>query len=378
MIVLETVPADFMDLPRQINDYPELKRLSAHSIIATQHYTTFPASAESFASIILGVYPPRNYYQSCLVNKQELKNLPGLLSEARTNNYRSALYLPYMAGVPLDKRLQEFAGFDKVYATSSNPDYKKNAETHFLEPGVFLADDLAFSELLSDIEENIEKKNSYLSIFLPQSGHAPFPNRPPSMSIADYGHQLTVNQLKWLSKLTKLLKAKNTLDKTTIIITGDHGIRTGKEDPKFIPGLIDEYSFKVPLFIFAENLIPEPQTITGPTSHIDLLPTLIDMHGWQSDLEFQGLPIRKAAQSNRRLFFFADWYFSADGFMDDGKFYMTSHILERTLENDSMKFDLELSKMSPNDSLRVVETISDMKQLSFDWIEKVICTYGNS
>ena len=67
VFVLETGSDQFVDLRDDLDSFPALARLSQHSLLALNHYVTFPASAESLFSLFNSVYPPRSYYTTCIV-----------------------------------------------------------------------------------------------------------------------------------------------------------------------------------------------------------------------------------------------------------------------------------------------------------------------
>jgi hypothetical protein len=104
------------------------------------------------------------------------------------------------------------------------------------------------------------------------------------------------------------------LDKTIIVVTGDHGIRTATEDPSFEPhGLVPDYSFHVPLLIFAPKVLESQQTIQGVTSHVDIAPTVLDLLGIREVREFeQGLAAWESGRSRRRIFLRAGDYLGAE------------------------------------------------------------------
>ena len=68
VFVLETGSDHFMDLRDDLNSFPTLGKLSRNSLIAMNHYTTFPASSESLFSLFNSIYPPRNFYSTCIVS----------------------------------------------------------------------------------------------------------------------------------------------------------------------------------------------------------------------------------------------------------------------------------------------------------------------
>jgi len=54
-------------------------------------------------------------------------------------------------------------------------------------------------------------------------------------------------QEEWLDELVEFIDRIEKLEKTTIVITGGHGIRTAREDPQLNAVFIDERLFHVPL-----------------------------------------------------------------------------------------------------------------------------------
>jgi ABC-type branched-subunit amino acid transport system ATPase component len=54
-------------------------------------------------------------------------------------------------------------------------------------------------------------------------------------------------QEEWLDELVEFIDRIEKLEKTTIVITINHEIRTVREDPQLIAVFIVEHSFHVPL-----------------------------------------------------------------------------------------------------------------------------------
>ena len=177
--------------------------------------------------------------------------------------------------------LHENLGFDYIYHADTDPEIDELSR-----------DRQAFNKMFADIKNNIESNIPYVAVLLPQIGHAPWPEKPPEISVKEYGKKKAIQHDMWLSELISLLEKTQKLDHTTIVVSSDHGIRTKHEDPEFRTGFIDEYSYKVPLMIFSTASFKQREYITRKTSHIDVVPTLLGVHDIERDRTYeQGLPV---------------------------------------------------------------------------------------
>jgi arylsulfatase A-like enzyme len=81
-----------------------------------------------------------------------------------------------------------------------------------------------------------------------------------------------------LGLLVDLLKKQGLSRKTILVIAGDHGQPMGQHAGNFYNSrFLYEENVRVPLLILAEGRILEPKVIEEIGSHVDLLPTLMDL-----------------------------------------------------------------------------------------------------
>lgn len=365
IIGLETGSASFMDLVNDLDSFPAIRRLSNNALIMSDHYTTFPTSAESWFSVLSGIYPPRSYYSTCVVSSDEKINkpFPGIVSAFAANNYITSLYLPYKETMPIDIALNENLGYEYIYY----------ADTDLQTEGLS-RDKQAFNKMLDDLKDKIQSKVPYVSVFLPQHGHAPWPDKPPESSIKEHGRQVAIQQDRWLLELIALLEKTKRLDHTTIVVLSDHGIRTKHEDPDFRVGFIDEYSFKVPLMIFSRSSFDKKEYINRMTSHIDIAPTLLELHGIKRDISYeQGLPVWSDGIDSRITFYLGDWYFGADAYITNGKSKMSSNVLNVSFSNTKLHFNNKDIDYKREDANNVQNVINKFYGIQQQWVEKFIC-----
>lgn len=93
------------------------------------------------------------------------------------------------------------------------------------------------------------------------------------------GYLNTFAYTDWaLGLLIEELRKRNLLEKSILFIYGDHGQELEDRSPHFEINLnLTQDTLHVPLLIYAEGRIQNPQKIETVSSQIDLLPTLLDL-----------------------------------------------------------------------------------------------------
>jgi hypothetical protein len=298
-------------------------------------------------------------------NTRLSRPIPGFLSKLRDSGYVTSLYLPYNDVVPLDHTLHQNQGFSTVYFAQSEENQGKGMDVQALDA------------MKADISGWLASGQRYAAVFLPQIGHAPWPGRPESVSIAEYGKRIAIMQDEWLGQIVDVVEKAGRLDKTLILFVGDHGIRTTREDPQFNAGFLDEYSFRVPLLLFSKSAFEQPLYIEMLTSHIDISPSVLDLLGIERDRSIeQGLALWDAGLKQRTTFFFGNWYFGADGFHKDGVFKMYSEVLDTSFVNDKLRFNASNILKNSEESISVRDTTRKIYAIQQRWLKQYICDSG--
>ncbi len=181
-------------------------------------------------------------------------------------------------------------------------------------------------------------------------------------------------QDSWLGEIVELIDNAGKLEKTTIIITGDHGIRTTREDPKLNSGFLDEYSFHVPLLVFSASAFTRPTYINMLTSHIDISPSLLELLGVNRNrASEQGLSLWDSGLEDRTTFFLGNWYFGADGFHEKGQYKMYSEVLAASFENNKLEFDASNLVEDEEESMKVRYKTRKLYALQRVWLKQYFC-----
>lgn len=351
--VFETLPTRFLAPDDNLDDLPNLRRLRDHSFVAQRHYTTFPRTHEALFSLLSSWYP------SDVVRPFEEQHpdmmVPGLMRTLSALGYHTSVYSPMLQRLSLDKEMFQALGVQQVIYP---PDALVPPETRQDQRAAWgkrrvARDEATLNLMKQDLERCLTEGQHFAAVFLPQIGHIPYPNVPQNSGEKDLRKQarpVLAMQDAWLGELLQLLERHQQLEQTVIILVGDHGVRTQNEDSSFPPGMIDEYTFHVPLFLYVPQVLNRTVAIPWVTSHIDVAPTVLDLLGIEEGREFeQGAPIWNADLAKRKTYFFANPAFGADGYYSDGRFYMWNHMSDSVYQKLTPHFetsDLVKGKLS--------------------------------
>ena len=362
LFILETASIEFLDIRQAIPPYPALDALRSKLYRAANHYSSFPASAESNLSILTGIYPPRAIYGTCLIDlPREGRHLPGPIAALRAQGYATALYAPFRSQVPADKAVFEGTGFERVVYGQALP-------------GAASADERAFTQLLADVKAWTAAKRRFAVAFLPQLGHGPW-SPELGATVKERGTRLVERQLEWLNQLIAVLRAGGTLDDTVILITGDHGVRTTQEDERVKVGMIDRYSLQVPLLLYAPKADLTALDPSLPSSHVDVPVELAQLFGLPHLPNYQGLAFEHPKCIDRRQFMMAGWYYGANGFRDRTRAAMYSDLLDLVYERRDGVVDFGTTDLvtDPAERNRVRQMLTRMTDLQDSWITNRAC-----
>lgn len=152
-------------------------------------------------------------------------------------------------------------------------------------------------------------------------------------------------------------------------MTADHGVRFAEEDSRFRPGTIDDYTFHLPLLLYAPPARRDTKFIEWATSHIDIQPSILDLLGVDRGRQFeQGSPIWNEALARRTVFFWAGRALGADGFHRGGEYFMWNRLRDTVYRNSIMRFSEANRVRDQATAHSVMEEIEKMDLLRRSWL----------
>lgn len=358
IFMMETGAAQALDLAVVGRDLPGIGPLSSRAFVTSRHYTTHPYSSDALYSVFSGRYP---HGRRRVLRKAGPGALKGLMTNLSVGVPMRRVYVPSLYGIEGDDRMYEAFGADLVYASDEHGqdplrevaqrraaalvdelerdgiDFEGRARARLVAR--LRADFQALEKAKRDIREAIAARRRYAVMFFPQIGHGPWQPLHDEPTVLERGRALMLLQDTWLREMLDVVRGLGRLDRTVVVVTSDHGVRTRTEDPILPVGQISDYMFRVPLLVYAPQTLSSTVRIDEPTSHIDLTPTVLALLGQTGDLaETQGVPLWQRS-TRRRIYLLAFAYGGADGFVQDGRYYMRQGLSGATFVSNRFHFE---------------------------------------
>lgn len=303
---------------------PFLKKMAGEGLFLSNHFTTANISARAAFSIFTGIYPCPSQKILSMEKDQVIPTL---------NRYLGS-------------------GYDYFFVHPTSPSYwfpqflflnnklgeldSKNNMPEGSRPDVT---DLAHNELDSFdfLQSRLDRaREPFLAVYWSFIPHYPYSDYGPNFRIKknlDDNRDRYYNNLRALDEQLRLtyehLVKTQMADRTLFVFIGDHGEAFGQH-PGVWTHTMGSYSemYRVPAIFWQPKLIP-PQRIQFPTSHVDIVPTLLDVLGMPFDeSKFQGDSVLRGTPARKYIFMM-------DGYAD----YISA--ISRDMKKVSICFNLD-------------------------------------
>lgn len=316
IVSLDTLRADHLNCyqyKKRITS-PNMDKIAKEGILFNNFYSTAPATLSSQMSILTGFYPTyhgityRNWAESPL----RLATLGLIPKETLTTTLADQGYYcaAYTGGCFFISTLNYSKGF---HLYNNTTDYTAGSVKN------------VFPKAFSWLAKNSNKKffmflhtyeihSPYTETYYAEKENIPpFPEYKRDRANYDSGILLTD---KYIGKLVSTLKENNLWEKTILIITSDHGddLGTRKSGSEHGHNLFNEL-IHVPCIFKLPNKFAQGKIIDVVASSVDLVPTIMDILGIKSKIEYSGktlLPIIHGNEGRDRFAYSEDVVFGPD------------------------------------------------------------------
>lgn len=298
-VVLESAAPRFLrPYGAAADPMPFLTGLVPDSLLMTDAYCVYPESILGQLAILHAVAPgpdrrPEQY--------RDL-SVPSLAEMLAPRGYRSAL---------VHAGRFAFLGMEHVLAAGGF-DHLADAATlgGERESSFGVDEESAVAALLAWVD-SMPGDAPFVAAWLPIAGHHPYAS--PAGGPFPYDDELGCyrNALHWcdrnLRTLWQELCRRRPADQLLLCVVGDHGQAFGEHDGNLghTFGLYDE-NVRVPWLLHAPGLTRGLARWTTPCSHLDVVPTVLDLLGVAADPGHQGRSLLQDA-TPRPVCFHTDW-----------------------------------------------------------------------
>jgi len=280
LVTIDTLRADRIG----VGVAPAIDRLAATGLRFTAARTAVPLTLPSHATIHTGLLPPQHGVR---------ENGAGALGDSHRTvarflkdaGYRTAAFV---GAFVLDRRFGLAQGFD-VYDDHipRDPSATERLEAE-RSAAVVIDAAIAWFSQQSAINQQSATSNQQFFVWIHlYDPHAPYTPPPEFAARAKtpYDGEIAYADAQ-LARLLDALRARGDLDRTLVIVAGDHGEGLGDHGERTHGMLLYDSTLRVPLVIVARG--DQPQTIDAPVSLAEIAPTILRAAGVAPPAEMTG------------------------------------------------------------------------------------------
>lgn len=280
LIILESTPAHLV-LPHRSRDMesvtPFLDQIAERAIVFDEAYTTVTHTSKALVGILCGMYPVlrMEQYEARPGFLASVPCLPELLKPLgyRTAFMQSATEFENRVGLVMNMGFEHWATMQDLIA----PEFQKT--------GYLGMDEYAMLKPAVEWATQSTQKPFFLSILTVNTHHpyhVPGDGRSALRSSERYEdkHRRAMRYVDgFLQKLIGELELAGAMENTVLIIAGDHGEAFGQHGRFQHDAVPWQEGTHVPLYITGPGWLGTPKSVGGLRTHLDLLPTLLNIIG---------------------------------------------------------------------------------------------------
>src|SRR3954452_10901652 len=286
---------------------PFLDELAKSSLLAERAYTTVPRTSKAIVSVNCGIQP--HLVEEITEGRQGGIPSRGLADLLKEQRYSTAFFQSSTENFENFRDLVANFGYAEYYPLESfDEEYKEGFEC----ANYFgYEDDI----LLKPSEEWLKKHRDepFMVKYLTGTGHHDY-QTPLRYGIEDFseGDELNryLNCIRYqdffVRNLINQYKELGYYENTIFVLYGDHGEAFGEHGRWQHEDVIWEEGARVPLIIHAPGWFEGGKRVEGLSNHTDILPTVLDMLGYEvvgEDVEYPGYSLLHPLPKGRTLFF---------------------------------------------------------------------------
>jgi len=255
---------------------PFLHNLAKESWHLKKHYTASNVSSKAIFSLFSGLYDFFNRETFGVRSDARVPSLYNFLSE----NYDSFLVTPSSISWYFPLAFVKNSGLPEIHSYE-NLNFKIKETYHSL--GHYIArDEIQTVDFF--IDRLNKAREPFMGIYISFTAHFPYFDYGADYRIMENDGRLIgryYNNLNLLDQMIKRiyehLQNQGRLERTILIIVGDHGQAFGQHHPNNYMHYRYSYNenLETPAFIYQPTLF-KPKTVEFSTSHVDILPTVLD------------------------------------------------------------------------------------------------------
>jgi lipoteichoic acid synthase len=281
---------------------PYLDELAKESLLAEHAYVVVPRSSKGTIAVNCGIEPALYEGPEFEPGSTPVPCLAGLLKQ---QGYSTVFFASISAAMDSFGTVVEESGYEEFYSAD---DMDKE--------GFEVTNTFGYEEdiMLKPSEEWLRERGNgpFVAEYMLGTGHYGYECLGTRYGDQDFSdddelnHYLNCMRLQdiFLKNLMDQYKEMGLYENTIFVFFGDHGEGFGEHDRYLHGDTIYEEGLRVPLIIHAPGLFENGERVKGLSSQIDILPTILEMLGYEvKDGEYPGYSLLHPLPEERTLFF---------------------------------------------------------------------------
>lgn len=279
---------------------PTLDALAARGTLYENAFAQVPLTLPSHCSIMTGRYPREHGVRDNARNALGT-GFPTLASMAKEHGYQTAAFV---ASFVLDSRFGLDRGFDTYNDDMGEVDFKVQA-LEWQQPANVVTD-----RALEWLESS--KRKPFFCWVHYYDPHQPY--QPPEEfrrnNVLPYDGEIAFVDTQ-VKRLFDWLTAAGLVDRTLVVVIGDHGEAFGEHVEEGHSNFIYQVNIHVPLLFAHPTVVQRGKRVAAIVESVDVLPTVLDLFGWQGPANFMsrslapslaGRPLESVSAYSESLF----------------------------------------------------------------------------
>jgi Flp pilus assembly protein TadD len=268
---------------------PYLVGLQRESVVFDDYSTTFPLSMKSQLNLFCSTLPsPKRVTLTRINPRLDCRSVSEVATE---HGYRAGLFHSGKFAFSVKDLFYADRGFEVMVDADNNPSREQFRSDYW---GIEEAATL--ERMWSWLDEVGE--GPFLGIYIPVAGHDPYHVWDPEHE--RYGTETRLqrykNALGYVDDTVKGLMAelerRGLADDTLVVLVGDHGEALDLHPNNSIHGAeVYEENVQTLAYLHHPTLTKEALRYPHPVQHLDMMPTLYDLLGWEVPERYEGVSL---------------------------------------------------------------------------------------
>ena len=307
LVTLDTTRADALGAYGGKAVTPSLNYMAAEGVVFEQASTVAPLTLPAHSSLFTGLFPPRHGVHGNGQNALGAGSLT-LAEQLKTRGFRTGAFV---SSFVLDHQWGLDQGFDVYHDPRLGPGQRLDRESLRRSADSVVNDALDWMQQLDG-----SRFFAWLHFY---DAHAPA--RPPAEFApigADDDYFAAIGFVDFqLSRILTFLAEHQLLDRTIVVVIGDHGESLGEHGEPTHGLFVYEAVVHVPFIIRAPFANMQGRRVSEPVRIVDVMPTVLDLLGQSAAPAIDGqtlVPLMTGASRASRLDVYSESRYGLDRF----------------------------------------------------------------